>query len=84
MWALGRNKRLFERKKSKKRIWVHRIFPDMQRHVEFQRLDHDLRLFDSECFFKNFPLFPLEFEELISQMQGFALTKSINDSLARR
>mgnify|MGYP001795563327 CR=1 FL=1 len=57
-------------------MWVHQIFKDRETHSEFQRLVHDLRLFDDEYFFKNFQMSLIQFEELLSWVAPYIVKSS--------
>ena len=46
--------KVFKTKQSKMEMWVHKILLNRKRHGQFQRLVHDLRLFDGEKFSKTF------------------------------
>ena len=53
-------------KKYKKRMWVRELFKHREEKSEYNILVKDLRLFDSEFFFKSFRMSPRTFEELLS------------------
>ena len=57
-------------------MWVRQIFKDRETHGEFQRLVHDLRLFDNEYFFRNFRMSPIQFEELLSWVALYIVKSS--------
>ena len=57
--------RLIEKKKQRK-FWVRPIFKERKLKGEFLTLIQDLKLFDSEYFFKQFRMTPTKLEELLS------------------
>ena len=61
---------------TRKRIWISKIFQDRERHGEFQRLVHVLRLFDNEYFIKNFRMCPEKFERLLSRVGPYIAKSS--------
>ena len=59
-----KSRRLIEKKKPRK-FWVRPIFRERKLKGEFHTLIQDLKLFDSEYFFKQFRITP-KLEELLS------------------
>ena len=59
-----KSRRLIEKKKQRK-FWVRPIFRERKLKGEFHTLIQDLKLFDSEYFFKQFRITP-KLEELLS------------------
>ena len=57
---------LRNRNKYKKRMWVRQLFQERKRKGEFNLLVHDMKLFDSEWFFRYFRMSPKTFEVLLS------------------
>ena len=53
-------------KKKQKKFWVRPIFRERRLKGEFHTLIQDLKLFDSEYFFKQFRMTPTKLEELLS------------------
>ena len=60
-----KSRRLIEKKKQRK-FWVRPIFRERKLKGEFHTLIQDLKLFDSEYFFKQFQMTPTKLEELLS------------------
>ena len=60
-----KSRRLIEKKKQRK-FWVRPIFRERKLKGEFHTLIQDLKLFDSEYFFKQFRMTPTKLEELLS------------------
>ena len=65
-----------KRYKYKKRFWVRQIFLDREEKGEFQNLVGDLRLFDSEYFFRNFRMSNVRFEQLLSWVAPYIAKSS--------
>ena len=53
-------------KKKQIKFWVRPIFRERKLKGEFHTLIQDLKLFDSEYFFKQFQMTPTKLEELLS------------------
>ena len=53
-------------KKKKRKFWVRPIFRERKLKGEFHKLIQDLKLFDSEYFFKQFRMTPTKLEEILS------------------
>ena len=60
-----KSRRLIEKKKQRK-FWVRPIFRERKLKGEFHIFIQDLKLFDSEYFFKQFRMTPTKLEELLS------------------
>ena len=60
-----KSRRLIEKKKQRK-FWVRSIFRERKLKGEFHTLIQDLKLFDTEYFFKQFRMTPTNLEELLS------------------
>ena len=60
-----KSRRLIEKKKQRK-FWVRSIFREGKLKGEFHTLIQDLKLFDTEYFFKQFQMTPTKLEELLS------------------
>ena len=60
-----KSRRLIEKKKQRK-FWVRPIFRERKLKGEFHTLIQDLKLFDTEYFFKQFQMTPTKLEELLS------------------
>ena len=58
-------RRLAARQKYRKRMWVRKLFMERKNKGEFHLLVADLRLHDSEYFFKYFRMTPVQYEELL-------------------
>ena len=54
-----------KRKKKRKRFWVRRLFAERKTKGEFYLLIRDLRLFDSEYFFKYYRMSNVQYEEVL-------------------
>ena len=68
LWLLRKrrkSRRLIEKKKQRK-FWVRSIFRERKLKGEFYTLIQDLKLFDTEYFFKQFRMTPTNLEELLS------------------
>ena len=62
-----RRRFLFRKKKAKiRRFWVWKIFTERKQIGEFYRLVQDLKLLDSDYFFKQFRMTPRKLEELLA------------------
>ena len=57
-------------------MWVRQIFLDWEIHREFQRLVHDLRLFDEQYVCTNFRLSFMKFKDLLSWIAHFIVKSS--------
>ena len=88
LWVLRRRKQLFKRKGSKKRMWVRKILCLSYQMLKLPYVYTNFRIFmhintiyiprQARFFF----CWSLYNGDLISQMQGYAFTNSIKDSLS--
>lgn len=73
---LYKRKREKSKGKYKKAFWIRQIFLERSEKGEFQNLVKDLRLFDSEYFFRNFRMTNVRFEQLLSWIAPYIFKSS--------
>ena len=55
-----------KKNKYKKTVWIRKLFEEREQKGEFNMLVKDMKLFDSEWFFRYFRMSPETFEQLLS------------------
>ena len=68
--------------KYRKRMWVRDLFKQREEKGEYNILIRDMRLFDSEFFFRCFRMSPTTFEELLSWIAPFIIKSSVRRATA--
>ena len=76
LMILRRQKPRRKNANSKKRMWVRQIFLECETKGEYQVLVTNLRLIDSEYFFRNFRMTPTKFELILSWIAPFVKKSS--------